>query len=122
MSRMKIEPCLDTVLIARDVPPDSKGGILLVRQRERETGTVIAVGPGREGKKSGTLLPMPVSVGERVLFERHMGTEIKSEGKLVVLIKAQFLSLAFDESVDVELAPPPPPPPRPDMPGEDFSA
>jgi chaperonin GroES len=75
-----IKPLGKRVLIKRSKAQTSKGGILLPdsAQEKPKEGVVIAVGPGKRDEK-GTLEPMSIKVGDRVLFSSYSGTEVKTE-------------------------------------------
>ena len=86
---MKIRPLQDRVLI-RSIQRENKtaGGILIPETaKEKPTeGEVIAVGPGARSD-DGKVLPLDVKVGDRVLFGKWSGTEIKIDGEDVVIMK-----------------------------------
>jgi chaperonin GroES len=83
---MKLRPLQDRVLLRR-VEPEAKtaGGIFIpdtVQEKPME-GEVVAVGPGADGK----LHPLDVKPGDRVLFGKWSGTEIKLEGEDLMIMK-----------------------------------
>ena len=86
---MKFRPLQDRVLI-RSVEQDKKtaGGILIPdTAKEKPTeGEVIAVGPGARSE-DGKVHPLDVKVGDRVLFGKWSGTEIKVNGEDLVIMK-----------------------------------
>ena len=86
---MKFRPLQDRVLI-RGVEQDKKtaGGILIPdTAKEKPTeGEVIAVGPGARSE-DGKVHPLDVKVGDRVLFGKWSGTEIKVDGEELVIMK-----------------------------------
>ncbi len=86
---MKFRPLQDRVLI-RGVEQENKtaGGILIPdTAKEKPTeGEVIAVGPGSRAD-DGKVHPLDVKVGDRVLFGKWSGTEIKVDGEDVVIMK-----------------------------------
>ena len=86
---MKFRPLQDRVLI-RAVEQDNKtaGGILIPdTAKEKPTeGEVIAVGTGARSD-DGKIHPLGVKVGDRVLFGKWSGTEIKVDGEDVVIMK-----------------------------------
>jgi len=86
---MKFRPLQDRVLIRR-VEQDAKtaGGIIIpdtAKEKPME-GEVVAVGPGARGE-DGTLHPLDVKPGDRVLFGKWSGTEVKLEGEELVIMK-----------------------------------
>jgi chaperonin GroES len=86
---MKFRPLQDRVLI-RGLEQESKtaGGILIPdTAKEKPTeGEVIAIGPGARSD-DGKVHPLDVKVGDRVLFGKWSGTEIKLDGEEVVIMK-----------------------------------
>jgi chaperonin GroES len=86
---MKFRPLHDRVLI-RSIEQQERtaGGILIPdTAREKPTeGEIIAVGPGARSE-DGRIHPLDVKVGDRVLFGKWSGTEIKVDGEDVVIMK-----------------------------------
>ena len=86
---MKLRPLQDRVLIRR-VEPEAKtaGGILIpdTAQEKPMEGEVIAVGPGARGE-DGKLHPLDVKAGDRVLFGKWSGTEVKLDGEDLMIMK-----------------------------------
>ncbi len=80
---MKIKPLQDRVLLERlGGEEKTKGGIIIpdtAKERPAE-GKVIAVGSGKTGD-DGKPIPLTVKKGDRVLFSKYAGTEIKVEGE-----------------------------------------
>ncbi|MEG0293795.1 co-chaperone GroES [Enterococcus sp.] len=78
-----LRPLGDRVLVevAQEQEQTISGFVLASSAKEKpQTGTIIAVGEGRL-LDSGELAPVPVKVGETVLFEKYAGSEVKYEGK-----------------------------------------
>ena len=86
---MKLRPLQDRVLI-RPVQPEAKtsGGIFIpdTAQEKPMEGDVVAVGAGARDE-SGKLHPLDVKVGDRVLFGKWSGTEIKVDGEDLMIMK-----------------------------------
>jgi chaperonin GroES len=86
---MKLRPLQDRVLIRR-VEPETKtsGGIFIpdMAQEKPVEGEVIAVGPGIRDEH-GKLHPLDVAPGDRVLFGKWSGNEIKLDGEELVIMK-----------------------------------
>lgn len=80
---MKIRPLQDRLIVKRiEEEQKTKGGIVIpdsAKEKPQE-GTVIAVGPGKKDDK-GKTIAMEVKEGDRVLFSKYAGTEIKIEGE-----------------------------------------
>jgi chaperonin GroES len=86
---MRLRPLQDRVLIRR-IEPEAKtsGGIIIpdtVREKPVE-GEVVAVGPGARDA-DGVLHALDVKVGDRVLFGKWSGSEIKLEGEDLMIMK-----------------------------------
>lgn len=92
---MSIEPLSNYVLVKKDEEKSTtKGGILLtdVTKELPSTGTVIAIGPGKYCEQTGVLIPMQVSVGDRVFFLKLGGQKVEDEsGDDLVILKAEEL-------------------------------
>jgi chaperonin GroES len=86
---MKFRPLHDRVVIRRMEGEDkTKGGIIIpdtVKEKPQE-GEVMAVGPGARDE-SGKLLPMDLKKGDRVLFGKWSGTEVKIDGEDLLIMK-----------------------------------
>ncbi|MGB9824204.1 MAG: co-chaperone GroES [Candidatus Hydrothermia bacterium] len=76
---MKIRPLADRVVIKRIEEEEvRKGGIIIpdTAKEKPQKGEVVAVGPGRLDEK-GNRIPLEVKVGDKVLFSKYAGTEVK---------------------------------------------
>src|ERR1700688_2392456 len=86
---MKLRPLQDRVLIRR-VEPEAKtaGGIFIpdTAQEKPMEGEVVAVGPGTRDE-GGTLHPLDIKPGDRVLFAKWSGTEVKLDGEELMIMK-----------------------------------
>ena len=86
---MKFRPLHDRVLIkVLDSDEKTKGGIIIpdTAKEKPQEGEVVAVGPG--GKtEDGKIIKMDVKVGDRVLFGKWSGTEVKIDGKEYSIMK-----------------------------------
>src|SRR5207245_8919316 len=86
---MGFRPLHDRVLIRRvEAEEKSAGGIIIpdtAKEKPME-GEVVAVGPGARGE-DGTLHPLDVKAGDRVLFGKWSGTEIKLDGEDLIIMK-----------------------------------
>ena len=87
---MKIRPLHDQVLVIREESEQKTAGGIIIPDTAKEKpqqGKLVAVGPGkmdREGKR----IPMEVKAGDRVLFGRYGGTEIKIDGVEHLMMRA----------------------------------
>jgi len=86
---MKFRPLHDRVVVKRVAEEEkTKGGIIIpdtVKEKPSE-GEIIAVGPGGRDE-SGKLIPMDVKAGDRVLFGKWSGTEVKLDGEDLLIMK-----------------------------------
>jgi chaperonin GroES len=86
---MKFTPLQDRVVVRR-VPEDEKtpGGIIIpdTAKEKPSEGEVIAVGPGARNDK-GEIVPVEVKAGDRVLFGKWSGTEVKIDGQQLLIMK-----------------------------------
>ncbi len=80
------------MLIRIDEAETTEGGIYLpeAAQKKPHRGTVLAVGPGRR-LKSGTVVPPPVTVGDRVMFAKYGGTEVTVDGEKLMVMSSDQL-------------------------------
>jgi chaperonin GroES len=86
---MKLRPLQDRVLVRRVAhEAKSSGGVIIpdTAQEKPMEGEVVAVGPGAR-REDGTLHPLDVKAGDRVLFGKWSGTEIKLEGEELMIMK-----------------------------------
>lgn len=83
----KIKPLGNRILIQRSKAQTTKGGILLPdsAQEKPKEGTVIAVGPGKLDDK-GTLQPVQLKVGDKILFSSYAGTEVKGDDEELLIL------------------------------------
>lgn len=87
---MKLTPLHDRVIIRRIEEKESvKGGIIIpdTAKEKPQEGEVIAVGAGKLEK--GQRIPLDVAVGDRVLFGKYSGTEIKLEGEELLILREE---------------------------------
>ena len=90
---VKIVPLHDRVVIERVEAESQKGRILIpdaAKERPQE-GKVVAVGRGRlnGGERPWEHVPLDVKVGDRILFGKYSGTEIKLDGQEYLILKEE---------------------------------
>ena len=86
---MKIRPLQDRILVKRvEEEAKTKGGIIIpdTAKEKPQQGEIVAVGPGGRDE-AGKLIPLDVKVGDRVLFGKWSGTEVKIDGKDLLIMK-----------------------------------
>jgi chaperonin GroES len=89
MAKTKFRPLHDRVVVKRVEAEDkSKGGIIIpdTAKEKPQQGEVVAVGPGGRDE-NGKLIPMDLKAGDRVLFGKWSGTEVKLDGEELLIMK-----------------------------------
>ena len=85
---MSLRPLHDRVLV-KPLEADTKtaGGIIIpdTAQEKPQEGKVVAVGPGKRGD-DGSITPMDVKKGDRILYGKWSGTEVKIDGKDMMIM------------------------------------
>ena len=93
---MKVRPLADRILAKRIEQKEQKRGTLVIPDSAREKpmeGKVLAVGSGKRDKE-GNRVPLTVKVGDRILFGKHTGTDIKiDDDEHVVLREDEVLGI-----------------------------
>jgi chaperonin GroES len=97
---MGFRPLHDRVLIRRvEAEEKSAGGIIIpdtAKEKPME-GEVVAVGPGARGE-DGKIQPLDVKAGDRVLFGKWSGTEVKLDGEDLIIMKESDVMGIIDQS------------------------
>jgi chaperonin GroES len=97
---MRFRPLHDRVVVTRiDAESKTAGGIIIPdTAKEKPTeGEVIAVGPGGRDE-SGKLIPIDLKEGERVLFGKWSGTEVKIDGVEYLIMKESDIMGVIDQT------------------------
>ena len=90
---MKFRPLHDRVVVKRvDEDTKTKGGIIIpeTAQEKPMQGEIIAVGPGARDE-SGKIVALDVKKGDRVLFGKWSGTEVKIDGTEYLIMKESYI-------------------------------
>ena len=98
---MKFRPLHDRVVVTRiDAEDKTKGGIIIpdTAKEKPSEGEVIAVGPGGRDE-AGKLIPIDLKEGDVVLFGKWSGTEVKIDGKELLIMKESDIMGVLDEPV-----------------------
>jgi chaperonin GroES len=88
---MKIRPLQDRVIVKRlEEEEKTKGGIIIpdTAKEKPQEGKVIAVGKGKV-TEDGKLIPPDVKAGDRILFGKYSGTEVKIEGEEHLIMREE---------------------------------
>lgn len=95
-TKMTLKPLADRVVVKKVEAEDkTAGGIVLpdTAKEKPQQGEVLAVGPGRLDEK-GARMPMELKAGDRVLFAKYSGTEVKIEGvEYLILAERDILAI-----------------------------
>jgi chaperonin GroES len=86
---MKFRPLHDRVVVKRiDAEEKTRGGIIIpdTAKEKPQEGEVVAVGPGARDQ-DGKLIPLDLKAGDRVLFGKWSGTEVKIDGEDLLIMK-----------------------------------
>ena len=98
---MKFRPLHDRVVVKRiEAEEKTAGGIIIpdTAKEKPQQGEVIAVGPGGRDE-TGKLIPLDVQAGDRVLFGKWSGTEVKIDGVEYLIMKESDIMGVMDETV-----------------------
>ena len=86
---MKFRPLHDRVVVRRlDAEEMTAGGIIIpdTAKEKPQEGEIVAVGPGARDE-AGKLVPLDVKAGDRILFGKWSGTEVKIDGQDLLIMK-----------------------------------
>ncbi len=103
---MAFRPLGDRVLVRRvEEEAKTKGGIIIpdTAKEKPQEGEVIAVGPGARDD-SGKLQPLDVTVGDRILFGKWSGTEVKLDGEDLLIMKESDILGVLDPVAQAKAA------------------
>ena len=95
----KIRPLHDRVIVKRiEEEEKTKGGIIIpdTAKEKPQQGTILAVGAGRRDE-SGARIAMDVEVGQTILYAKYGGTEIKMDGKKLLILKETDILAVVDK-------------------------
>jgi chaperonin GroES len=97
--RMRFRPLHDRVVVRRiEAEEKTAGGIIIpdTAKEKPQQGEVIAVGPGGRDE-TGKLIPIDLKVGNRVLFGKWSGTEVKIDGEEYLIMKESDVMGVLEE-------------------------
>ena len=103
---MKFRPLHDRVVVERiDADAKSAGGILIPdsAQEKPSQGEIVAVGPGGRDE-AGKLIPIDLKKGDRVLFGKWSGTEVKIDGQELLIMKESDILGVIEGKASVRAA------------------
>ncbi len=91
-TKTNIRPLEDRILVRPEEGEETTvSGIVIpdTAKEKPQEGTVLAVGPGKRADSSGELIPVDVKEGDRVLYSKYGGTEVKVEGEELLILSAR---------------------------------
>ena len=97
---MHFRPLHDRVVVRRlDAEEKTAGGIIIpdTAKEKPQEGEIIAAGPGARNEK-GELVPLDVKAGDRVLFGKWSGTEVKIDGEELLIMKESDILGVLEDS------------------------
>jgi len=97
---MKFRPLHDRVVIRRVEEESRTAGGIIIPDTAKEKpmqGEVLAVGPGARNEK-GEIVALEVKVGDRVLFGKWSGTEVRLDGEELMIMKESDIMAVIDET------------------------
>ena len=103
---MKFRPLHDRVVVRRIEAEDKTAGGIIIPDTAKEKpqqGEVVAVGPGSRDEQ-GKLVPLDVKPGDIVLFAKWSGTEVKIDGKELLIMKESDIMGVLDQPASVQAA------------------
>ncbi|MFN5540038.1 MAG: co-chaperone GroES [Candidatus Melainabacteria bacterium] len=89
-AKTKLVPVEDRIVVEKHEPEEKTSGGILIPDSAKEKpqqALVIAVGPGKRDDK-GNLIPVDIKVGEKILYPKYSGTEIKLDGNEYLILRA----------------------------------
>src|SRR5450631_2139305 len=100
---MNLRPIGDRVLIERVVSVSESQGIYIPEtvQDTNLEGHVIVVGPGKE-LIDGTVVPLEVNAGDRIVYARFSGTEVKIDGKEYIILQAKDILAIVGTQIGID--------------------
>jgi chaperonin GroES len=97
---VKIKPLADRVVVKRLEEEEAKspGGIIIpdTAKEKPQKGIVVAVGPGKLDEK-GNRIPMEVKVGDKVIFAKYAGSEVKIGGEEYLIMREDDILAVVEE-------------------------
>jgi chaperonin GroES len=101
---MKFRPLHDRVVVRRlDAEEKTAGGIIIpdTAKEKPSQGEIVAAGPGARGD-DGKLVPLDVKAGDRILFGKWSGTEVKIDGEDLLIMKESDVLGIIENSAETK--------------------
>ena len=87
---MKLQPLDDRIVVRPSEAEEKTASGLVIPDTAKEKpqqGEVLAAGPGRRAENTGELIPLDVKVGDKVVYSKYGGTEIKVSGEEYIILR-----------------------------------
>ncbi|MEO5837775.1 MAG: co-chaperone GroES [Acidimicrobiales bacterium] len=95
---MKLQPLEDRIVVRPSKSEETTASGLVIPDTAKEKpqqGEVLAAGPGRRSDQTGEVIPLGISVGDKVVYSKYGGTEITIDGEdLLILSSRDVLAIA----------------------------
>jgi chaperonin GroES len=91
-TKTTIKPLEDRILVRPEEGEETTvSGIVIpdTAKEKPQEGTVLAVGPGKRSEQTGEIIPVDVAEGDRVIYSKYGGTEIKLDGEELLILSAR---------------------------------
>jgi chaperonin GroES len=91
-TKTTIRPLEDRILVRPEEGEETTvSGIVIpdTAKEKPQEGTVLAVGPGKRSEQTGDIIPVDVKEGDRVVYSKYGGTEIKVDGEELLILSAR---------------------------------
>ena len=89
---MKLQPLEDRIVVRPSKSEETTASGLVIPDTAKEKpqqGEVLAVGPGRRSDTSGEVIPLGISVGDKVVYSKYGGTEITIDGEDLLILNGR---------------------------------
>jgi chaperonin GroES len=104
---MNLRPLHDRIIVDRLTEGEQQIGGIIIPDSAKEKpqqGTVIAAGKGRPAKNGDTWIPLDVKAGDRILFGKYAGQEIRLDGKDFFILKEDDVLAVIDTPASADSA------------------
>jgi chaperonin GroES len=91
-TKTSLRPLEDRILVRPEEGEETTPTGIVIPDTAKEKpqeGTVLAVGPGRRSEQSGEVIPLDVKEGDRVIYSKYGGTEVKVDGEELLILSAR---------------------------------
>ena len=89
---MNLQPLEDRIVVLPNEAEETTASGLVIPDTAKEKpqqGEVLAVGPGRRSETTGELIPLDIKVGDKVIYSKYGGTEVKYNGEEYLILSSR---------------------------------